>query len=193
MSRHLTLLRAAADYALAALDTVTPDVLWRPTPCAKWDLHMLLRHISSSVAAFQEGLDERRVGLFPRDVDDLERDPADFVRVRMMRLLEGWTTPDENCGIAVADQRIPLAVMADAATLEIAIHGWDVYQASGHQRPIPAELAAELLVISSQLVPEAGRHHLFAPPVAPSPSAGPNERVLAFLGRPSAQLIRDAS
>ena len=183
MSAEVMLVERAADYTLDAVDTVTPDLLSRPTPCAKWNLRMLLSHTTESVAALQEGLDGGRIGLFPMRDDDPAADPAVFLRLRVTRLLDHWTAARDHRIIAVADQRIPLSLMAGAAALEIAVHGWDVSQASGHDRPIPPDLAGALLAMSPLLVPSGNRHHLFASPLDTSASAGPGERLLAFLGR----------
>jgi uncharacterized protein (TIGR03086 family) len=173
------------DYTLDAVGTVTADLLPRPTPCAKWNLRLLLNHTSESVAALQEGLDRGRVGLFPMQDDNTAADPALVLRRRLTHLLEQWIAARDDRTIAVADQRIPLPLMARAAALELAVHGWDVYQASGHDRPIPPDLSADLLAISPQLIPHDNRHQLFASPIGTSASAGPGERLLAFLGRRS--------
>src|SRR5437660_1207987 len=79
----------------------------------------------------------------------------------------------------------PLAanVMASAAALEVAVHGWDISRACGQRQPIPAALATSLLVIAPALVPCTGRHPLFAAPVTPPATAGPSDRLAAFLGR----------
>jgi hypothetical protein len=45
------LLEQAISYALGTVDTMTPQLLSRPTPCRGWDLRMLLRHASESLAA----------------------------------------------------------------------------------------------------------------------------------------------
>lgn len=181
MSAAPLLLQRAVRYALDAVDQVTPEQLSRPTPCGKWDLHMLLSHTSASVAALQEGLVGGRVDLFPTAEQESLADPVVLLRGRLIRLLEEWDAADERA-VAIADEQIPLALMAAAAALEIAVHGWDIYRASGHDRPIPAELAADLLVVSPQLV--TNRHRLFAPPVRTPETAGPDEQLLAFLGRP---------
>lgn len=190
MSAELALLQRAADYTLDAVGTVTPDMLTRPTPCAKWNLRMLLSHTSESVAALQEGLDGGRIALFPMRDDATTADPALVLRRRVTRLLDKWISAHADRDIAVADQRIPLCLMAGAAALEIAVHGWDVYQAGGHDRPISPDLAADLLAISSQLITLDNRHHLFASPISTSASAGPGERLLAFLGRHAATASR---
>jgi uncharacterized protein (TIGR03086 family) len=187
MTRHVALLRPAVGYTLRALDTVTPELLARPTPCSKWNLQMLLRHTSASVATLQEGLGCGRIGLFPEEelADTAAANPAGATRVRLRRLLDDWISANDAQIIAVADHRIPLSLMTAAAALEIAVHGWDIYQASGQNRPIPAGLAADLLATALQLVTDENRHHLFAEPIPTAESAGPGEQLLAFLGRPS--------
>jgi len=50
---------------------------------------------------------------------------------------------------------------------ELAVHGWDVAQASGHPRPIPADL----LAISALLLSDGNRYPLFGPPLRPPVAA----------------------
>lgn len=190
MNADVGLLQRAAGYALGAVDTVTPDLLSRPTPCAKWNLRMLLSHTSESVATLQEGLQRGRVGLFPTQADTTAGDSVRVLRRRVTSLLDEWATAGDDRIIAVADRRVSLSVMAGAAALEIAVHGWDVCQASGHDRPIPPDLAADLLVIAAHLVRADNRHQLFARPIRTSVTAGPAELLLAFLGRSTAAARR---
>jgi uncharacterized protein (TIGR03086 family) len=178
------LLESAIGYALGAVQAVTPDVLSRPTPCRGWDLRMLLRHASESLAALCEGAEAGRVGLRPSADDDEAADPVRTFRERAGLLLAAWTGasgPQEV--ITIADRCMPSGMMADAGALEIAVHGWDMSRACGHRRPIPGPLAAELLEVARLLVPATGRHPLFAAPVAVAPMAGPSDRLTAFLGR----------
>jgi uncharacterized protein (TIGR03086 family) len=183
MSAEVEMLRRAVDYALTAVDTVTSDVLSQPTPCSKWNLRMLLSHTCESVAAFQEGLASGRVRLFPTEDNDTASDPTGCLRVRLIQLCDEWTATGAGRIIAVADHRIPQSLVAAAAALEIGVHGWDVFQASGHHRPIPPDLAAALLAISPQLIPADNRHPLFAPPVRTCTTANAGMQLIAFLGR----------
>ena len=75
------------------------------------------------------------------------------------------------------------SLMAAAAALEVTVHGWDVSRACGQRQPIPRALATALLVLAPALVPRAGRHPLFAAPVTVAATAGPSDRLAAFLGR----------
>ena len=60
------LLEPSISYALGVVLAVTPDLLPRPTPCRQWDLRMLLRHASESLAALGEGIEAGRAGMDPR-------------------------------------------------------------------------------------------------------------------------------
>jgi uncharacterized protein (TIGR03086 family) len=177
------LLEPAIGYALAAVQAVTPDLLPRPTPCRCWDLRMLLRHASESLAALCEGAGAGRVGLRP-GADDAAADPVRAFRQRAGLLLGTWTAAGGGPEvIAIADLCLPAGILAAAGALEIAVHGWDVSRACGQRRPIPAPLAADLLEVAPMLVPALGRHPLFAAPVPVAPMADPSDRLAAFLGR----------
>jgi uncharacterized protein (TIGR03086 family) len=179
------LLEPAISYALAAVRAVTPEFLSRPTPCRGWDLRMLLRHANESLAALHEGIDAGCVGLDPTvDDGDLAMDPVRAFRDRACRLLAAWTGPGhEHQDIDIAGCSLAASIMAGAGALEIAVHGWDVSRACGRRQPIPHALATDLLAMAPLLVPGAGRHPLFAAPVIVALTAGPSDRLAAFLGR----------
>lgn len=186
------LLEPAIGYALDAIQAVTPDLLSRTTPCRGWDLRMLLRHASESLAALCEGACGGRVGLRPA-AEDATADPVRTFRDRAGLLLGAWTSAPGPPGvIAIADRRLPPGILAAVGALEIAVHGWDMSQACGQCRPIPALLAADLLEVAPVLVPALGRDPLFAAPVAVAPVADPSDRLAAFLGRPAAIRNRDS-
>ena len=178
------LLQRAVNYTLSSVDTVTPDLLSRPTPCSEWDLHMLLEHANESIAALHEGLDRGRVAMFPTFTYDIAADPVSVFRDSVTRLVDEWTASDPVHRVAIADRVIPLSLAAGVAAVEIAVHGWDIAQASGHPRPIPADLAEDLLAISALLLSDGNRYPLFGPPLRPPVAASPSDELLAFLGRP---------
>ena len=179
------LLEPSIGYALGAVLAVTPELLSRPTPCRGWDLRMLLRHASESLTAIGEGIEAGRVGLLPAAEDaDLAADPAEAFRDRAGQLLDAWTSlGHQRQAIEIADCPLAASVMAAAAALEVAVHGWDISWACGQRQPIPRGLATGLLTIAPVLVPRTGRHPLFAAPVNLAATAGPSDRLTAFLGR----------
>jgi uncharacterized protein (TIGR03086 family) len=179
------LLEPSIGYALGVALAVTPELLSRPTPCGEWDLRMLLWHACESLAAFGEGIEAGRVGLDPAAQDrDLAADPARAFRGRACQLLDAWTGPcRQRQVIDIAGCPLASSVMAATAALEVAVHGWDISRACGQRQPIPRALATGLLAVAPVLVPRAGRQPLFAAPVTVAATAGPSDRLAAFLGR----------
>ncbi|HEX4094646.1 MAG TPA: TIGR03086 family metal-binding protein [Trebonia sp.] len=179
------LLEPAISYALGVTLAVTPELLSRPTPCGDWDLRMLLRHACESLAAFGEAINAGRVGLDPAGEDGaLAADPARAFRDRAGQLLDAWTGPGRQRQVVeIAGCPLAASVMAAAAALEIAVHGWDMSRACGQRQPVPRALAIDLLAVAPALVPRTGRHPLFAAPVTVAATAGPSDRLAALLGR----------
>jgi uncharacterized protein (TIGR03086 family) len=172
-------------YALGAVLAVTPELLSRPTPCREWDLRMLLRHASESLAVLGEGIATGRVALDPTAEDgDLAADPVRAFRDRAWQLFGAWTSPGHQRQVVeIAGCPLAASVMAAAAALEVAVHGWDISRACGQRQPIPPALATGLLAVAPVLVPRTGRYPLFAAPVTVGATASPSDRLAAFLGR----------
>lgn len=184
MSRSLGLLHQAITYALDVIPAVTPELLSRPTPCLGWDLRTLLRHANESLAALHQGAAAGRISLHATPDDDASTDPALTFHARARRLLDAWTLPGPRARlITIEDCPLPAGVTASVGALEIAVHSWDISQACGQRRPIPQSLATDLLAISPLLITEATRYPLFAAAITVAPTAGPSDRLIAFLGR----------
>lgn len=179
----IELVSRAADYACGAADTVSAELLSRPTPCSRWNLQMLLRHTCESVAALHEGLTTGRVALFPPSGNQQPSDLTCLLRERLSMLVEQWSVTDGGRAVTVAGQDITVPVMAGVAALEIAVHGWDIAQTGGDERSIPADLARELLCIAAELLSDDNRHPLFAPAIPAAETTCPGDELLAFLGR----------
>jgi len=184
------LLERSLAYALGSVAAVVPGSLGRPTPCARWDLGELLRHLDDSVDALHEGVVGGRVELFPAVG---ARDPVCAFRERACALLGAWAVvsgemPCAGRVVSVGDRSLELELLAAVGAVEIAVHGWDVAQGCGRAHPIPAPLATELLPVARYAVADADRGVRFAEPVGAASSwPRPDDRLLAFLGRrPSA-------
>jgi uncharacterized protein (TIGR03086 family) len=176
----VAVLERALAYALGGLALVTPDALGRPTPCAAWDLRDLLAHLHDSMAALQDGAETGRVSFVAVPAGD---DVVSRVRDRAARLLGAWANADGNTLVWVHGQPMTAPLMATAGAIEVTIHGWDVAVACGLHRPIPDDLADELLDLSAVLIGDSDRPGRFGPPVPVPADAAPGERLLAFLGR----------
>ncbi|MGE5289197.1 MAG: TIGR03086 family metal-binding protein [Micromonosporaceae bacterium] len=178
------LLERAVSYALASAQLVTPELLPRATPCAGWDLRLLLCHVGESLDALREGLATRRVG--PGTTPPEGAVPADVVaglRRSAARLLGACAAVPGDPVIAIADREMTASVLAAAGAIEIGVHGWDISVACGSRRPIPPALADSMLRIAPLLIPRGSRDGLFADPVPAPALASPGDRLVAFLGR----------
>ncbi|GAA0551768.1 TIGR03086 family metal-binding protein [Actinomadura livida] len=172
------LLERAIGFALTSVQAVTPEMLQRRTPCASWDLEMLLLHLRDSLSALQEGISLGRVA--PTSVQPgREEHPVSAVRVSAIRLLRASGALGQ---VEIGDRRMDGELMAAAGAVEVAVHGWDIAQASGERRPVPPDLAEELLHVCPFVLPES-RPPLFADPVDAGPDASAGDRLVARLGR----------
>jgi uncharacterized protein (TIGR03086 family) len=193
------MLASAVSYALKAAALVEPADLPRPTPCPDWNLGLLLRHLSASMADLEEGIATGRLDADPYAVPHVTplvspigagtsgtsgaiggSDPVELLRDRASDLLYTMLTAPRRA-IRVAGLPIPPDLWLAAGAMEIAVHGWDVYVARGRGRVVPAALARPLIRLFPELV--TARQGLFASPVAVPPCASPGDRLVAYLGR----------
>ncbi len=180
----VALLERAINYTRGSLRLVTPEAMPWPSPCRDWDLRALLRHMNDSLEALHEGVAIGRVNLGAlAEYGDPAADPVDTLRERACRLLGAWIRADEDDEVSIAGLSLSSGVLTSTGALEIAVHGWDVAQACGRNRPIPPLLAEELLRVAPDRVTDADRPASFAAPVDVSPLAGSADRLVAFLGR----------
>jgi uncharacterized protein (TIGR03086 family) len=177
-----TLLEQAISYAGRSVLDVTPALLPRPTPCWGWNLEILLGHAAESLAALHDATVTGHVALIPASGSPAE-DPARAFRDQAVLLLTARATAGQHQVVGVGDLPLPAIAIEGAGAIEIAVHGWDIAQACGKNRPIPDALAASLLAMAPLLIPETGRHPLFGPPVTAAAGAGPGDRLVAYLGR----------
>lgn len=176
------LLERSIGYALGSIQGIRYEELGRATPCAGWDLRMLLRHLNDSVAALQEAVDGDQIATSSTEPSAVGTDPAGALRTATARLLGSWTAiPPGDRMVAVGGCPMATSMVASTGALELAVHGWDIAAARGLARPIPPALATELLGTATMLLGD--RAGLFAAPVAVPPAAGPGARLVAYLGR----------
>ncbi|HLK02167.1 MAG TPA: TIGR03086 family metal-binding protein [Streptosporangiaceae bacterium] len=173
-------LAAAISYALQGAALVTSACLDQPTPCAEWDVRMLLVHLATSMAAIEEALGSGQLTGPGPDEWSGPGDPVELLRDRAAGLLVTTFLSDMG-SIEIAGIPVPAEVIRGTGALETAVHGWDIYTACGHHRPVPNGVARPLLAMLSQLIP--ARDGLFAGPVAAPPCASPGDRLIAALGR----------
>lgn len=185
------LLHSAISYTLGVTDSVTPELLSRPTPCSEWNLRRLLEHLSDSTSALVEAIETGHVGL--GTAVPSTADPIASLRYNAHRLLTYCSTRHSGSReITIVDRPLAAEVVVVVGAIEIGVHGWDIGQSCGSAEPIPAELARDTLEVVEHTVTDKTRFPQFAAPIAVS-SADPSDRLVAFLGRrrqPEAPRIR---
>jgi uncharacterized protein (TIGR03086 family) len=188
----LDLLRRGVQYTLGAVNQVTADLFDAVTPCRDWNLRALLNHLNDSMDVLCEAMDSGAVG--PGEASPSlpsEPDPTVAFHVRARRVLRAWGSyVGTDHPISIVDRSLMASMVAAVGATEIAVHGWDVYRACGQDRPIPYDLAFELL--EQCAIPDEYfcRKQLFDHAVPISAVAGPSDRLVAMLGRdPSTQAI----
>ena len=186
----VALLERAIGYTLGSLVLVRPEDLTRRTPCDRWNLHALLEHMNDSLLALQEAATGRTVCLEPVPTHAHPVAAVTTLRDRACGLLGDWNraqSSGDRAGtdalVSVGGLPVTASLVAAAGALEIAVHGWDVSQACGRPRTIPAPLAAELLDLAPLLVRRADRRCRFGPPVDAGAHDALGDRLVAFLGR----------
>jgi uncharacterized protein (TIGR03086 family) len=185
LSSERRLLDAAVSYALAGAGMATPPLLSRPTPCAGWDLAMLLDHLCDSIGALGEAVTTGDVGAgAPPGHPGPEPGPVTRLRGQAAGLLAACAAgPLAGRLVAIGDRKLTVRVVALTGAIEITAHGWDIFAACGAHRPVPPGLAAVLLSIAPLLITPDTRPGLFAAPVRLPGPASPGDQFVAFLGR----------
>ena len=180
------LLAGAISYTLGVCALVGPGEMTLPTPCADWNLGMLLAHLSDSMADLETAIRTGNLDL-ERPPDHAVGDPVEILRDRAAQLLcAAYSYSGPEHFVAVGGLPMPAGLVACTGAVEIAVHGWDVSAARGRAscgevRPIPAGLATRMLRLGPLIV--AGREGLFAVPVDVPAQASPGDRLVGYLGR----------
>lgn len=172
------LLQRALDYTRGALASVRPEHLCLPTTCDLWRLGDLLAHMEDALDAFAEGAGGS-IGLHSAAPAPLAQ-RLETIKLKACGLIGAWATAPAPI-VLVGGQPVPVGTISRLASVEIAVHGWDVHQATGSAVPVPAALAEALLPTALAMALEQDGE--FGRPVPVPADAGPSRRLLALLGR----------
>ena len=180
--RSVAALDAALTWTHGRLDLARATPLEAPTPCAAWDLGRLLTHMDESLVALAEAAE---VGHVPIDVVRRCEPGAlvDRLVERACRTREAWVERLTSAPVSVGGLALGRDTLVLVGALEIAVHGWDVAQACGDTREIPASVAEPLLAVAWAVVPASERGRRFAECVEVAGSESAGTRLLGHLGR----------
>ncbi len=180
-SAAIELLERSLSYTRAGLVQCPDADPHARTPCAEWDLSALLAHMEGSLDAVIE-LATGSLALVPTGPDGGVTGRVERLQVKACTLLGTWSggAPAASGGsVLVHDRVAPTPLLLTAASLEIAVHGWDVHRSLGAEQPIPEALAHDLLPVVPHVVDP--RH--FASPIPGTPASGAAETLLGLVGR----------
>ncbi|SPM31182.1 TIGR03086 family protein [Mycobacterium terramassiliense] len=190
-SPHRTAVQASVDVVAA----VTRDDLGRPTPCAGWNLHDLLSHMTVQhhgfAAAARGGGDSPTLWAPDRVADAVAADPAGTYAAAAADVLDAFADdgvldatfalPEFGPGAS-----FPGAVAIGFHFVDYVAHGWDVARSVGAQFALPDDVLAAALPLVL-VVPDGDDRTTdgapFGPAVAAPGDATDLDRILSHLGR----------
>lgn len=182
--RHMAVCAAEAARIAAG---IRPDQLDNKTPCTEYDVRTLADHWVLYSAHGLECRAQRRP--IPEELTTraFSSEPgwAAGYAAQVERAVTAWADPaawtgDVDLG---GGHLMPAAEIAGLVIKELAVHGWDLAQATGQEIRVPEPEGAFLLDVVAAHAEVFRQYDGFADPVVPDPSATSFERALALSGR----------
>ena len=150
----------------------------KQTPCADFTAHELAEHLLASLGQLgaMAGATVTRPAQGPLE---------NKVSVMAAQAIDGWRAVDLDGTVpGPGGSELPAAFAASILPLEMALHGWDLAQASGQEIRISDELVTYLRTVADSVVP-GGRGRSFGDEVSAPADATPMDQLAAFAGRTS--------
>ncbi|MFG3257214.1 TIGR03086 family metal-binding protein [Streptomyces sp. NPDC048172] len=177
----------ALDQTGKLVESVGPDELSGPTPCAEYDVRALLGHVVGvlhKLAGVGTGADGRE---FPDVVEGVADDGWARAFAEARGETERVWAEDERLDrmVTLPWATLPGRVVLDAYTHEFTAHSWDLAHATGRVAGLDPDLAERALVAFPKFAPpeERGEEELFGPAVPAPEDADAYTRLAAYLGR----------
>ncbi|EHB45343.1 Conserved hypothetical protein CHP03086 [Mycolicibacterium rhodesiae JS60] len=171
--------RLAAGHAAAVIETIRPDQLCMPTPCSLWTVHDLLDHLIGGTEYLLAAVARREAaGATRGDARDFRDGVA-----RVIAELEQHGVLTRTCQSPIGFEWSVEQAVAGTA-LDLLIHTWDLARATGQDETLDPTLVTACSATFLPHMPEAGRvAGLIGPAIDVDPDAGPQDLLLAAMGR----------
>ncbi len=176
---------AAVAWVHELMAGIREDQLDAPTPCAAFDLRMLLGHLVGTAERSLATAQGRPTVLIPHVVVDIANgDLATRYVTVAAAAVSAWSALHCLDDPVVAPWGEVTGRSASwGFTNETLVHGWDIAVAAGQPAKATAGLIEPVLARAHRLVPEATRNtRAYSPVLTPRPSAGPTERLANWHG-----------
>jgi uncharacterized protein (TIGR03086 family) len=180
--------RAVASTA-GIVKAVRPDQADAPTPGTEWDVRDLLNHIIGALWLSEALLADRapRYPMAPGGLpgtDLADDDPAAAYAEASAAALTAAGAGDTLTRMHTTPLGdMPGPALAGFTTLDIAVHGWDLAQATSQPAGLDDALATHVLAFAEQAITPGSRAPRIGPAVPVAVDAPLTERLVAFLGR----------
>jgi uncharacterized protein (TIGR03086 family) len=183
----LELFQRAQNQFTDRVDAVAPDQ-WEDPALPEWTVADLVAHLITEALWVPPLLagEPYVEGRFPDGTDDLLGDDP-FI---------GWETAADGALAAFAEDDALVRTVhlsrgpthateyIEEMTADLTVHAWDLAHATGGDTELDGELITAGLIYAERL-PDDGVRGMFDPPLDVSPSATPQQRLLARFGRKS--------
>jgi uncharacterized protein (TIGR03086 family) len=173
--------QTAAEATLAIVERVLrqirPADLANPTPCAKFTVTDVAKHLAGSIA----GIGGLAGAFLSSEVTgNLEVAIADLAQPA----LEAWAKRGTDGIIDIGAGDMPAAYALGILAVEFLVHAWDFATATGQKLIVDDELATYVLGLSKRVVTDQMRvPEMFGPELDAGPGADGMAQLIAFTGR----------
>jgi uncharacterized protein (TIGR03086 family) len=167
----------AAVGAVSMVAEVRPAQRHAPTPCAEWDVDMLLTHMAGGTGYL--------AGALGIDAPAASTDAVSY-GAAVERCVEALQEPGALEGRCQSPAGFEWSVGEAAAgtAMDQLVHTWDLAVAIGGDRQLDRDVVDTIVAMFLPQMPEIGRQAgIVGPEVAVPASASPQDRLLGAMGR----------
>lgn len=157
-----------------------------PTPCADWDVHDLVNHLTAEQLWASHLLAGARIeDVGDRfDGDNLGETPATTWSVAAREARTAWVAPSaQERQVHLSFGDTPSQVYLWQMTFDLTVHAWDLARAIGADETLDPDLIEQVYSWARDQHEELASSGLFADPVPVPEDADTQTRLLALTGR----------
>jgi uncharacterized protein (TIGR03086 family) len=169
-----------ADAFAAKVAGVADDQWSAPTPCPDWTARDLVRHVVTTQGIFLGFIDRGLDGI--PSVDDDPVAAWDAARALVQRELDDPDRATLEFEGFMGTQTFEAGV-DQFLSFDLIVHGWDLARATGQDDHIDGADVERTRTQAEAFADKMRGPNAFGPEVEPPAGAGPQEKLLAFLGR----------
>jgi uncharacterized protein (TIGR03086 family) len=172
----IVLFERAATNAAAMVEQARPDQRSAPTPCAEWNVYVLVTHMLGGTTYLLNALGH----------DDGGDESSSSYRAAVARCVDGLQTPgalDARC-MSPAGFEWSIAEATAGTAMDQLVHTWDLAVAIGGDRRLDPELVDAIVAMFLPQMPAIGRAAgIVGPEVSVPGDASPQDQLLGAMGR----------